>query len=211
MARRRWTAEEKAGIVLESLAPGVNLAELCRSHQVSASQVYGWWEKFLAGGKAALANGQPPDRAIKKSHPQVRQSASGSVRAPHASHCSTRSPSSRPHSGLVQRQNGTSPRRKRWARGLSRRGCFSGRQGPNSRAASIPRSSRSRFVPSLPGSRESRSTIWSTDSGSLSHGLSTQGNGVRDHSCSRVAAWSCTVPARSLASRKTASLSSGLS
>ena len=44
MARRRWSAEEKAGIVLESLAPGVNLAELCRSHQVSASQVYGWRE-----------------------------------------------------------------------------------------------------------------------------------------------------------------------
>ena len=32
VARRRWSAEEKAGIVLESLAPGVNLAELCRSH-----------------------------------------------------------------------------------------------------------------------------------------------------------------------------------
>jgi len=29
---------------------------------VSASQVYGWREKFLAGGKAALANGQPTDR-----------------------------------------------------------------------------------------------------------------------------------------------------
>ena len=49
MARRRWRAEEKAGIVLESLAPGVNVAELCRRHQVSASQVYGWRERFLAG------------------------------------------------------------------------------------------------------------------------------------------------------------------
>jgi transposase-like protein len=32
MARRRWSAEEKAGIVLESLAAGVSVAELCRSH-----------------------------------------------------------------------------------------------------------------------------------------------------------------------------------
>ena len=62
MARRQWTAEQKTQVVLESLAPGANLAELCRRHQVCASQVYTWREKFLAGGKGALANGQPSDR-----------------------------------------------------------------------------------------------------------------------------------------------------
>jgi len=62
MARRRWTAEEEAGIALESLTPRANLAELCRRHQVSASQVYGWREKFLAGGKAAEANGAGASR-----------------------------------------------------------------------------------------------------------------------------------------------------
>jgi len=62
MARRRWRAEQKAEIVMASPAPGANLAEVCRAHQVSASQVYGWREKSLEGGKAALSNGQPTDR-----------------------------------------------------------------------------------------------------------------------------------------------------
>lgn len=62
MARRQWTAEQKTQIVLESLASGANLTELCRSHQVCVSQVYTWREKFLESGTAALTNGQPSDR-----------------------------------------------------------------------------------------------------------------------------------------------------
>jgi transposase-like protein len=63
MPRRQWTAQQKAEIVLASLVPGVNIAELCRQHQVCASQVYSWREKFLQGARSALANGDPSGRA----------------------------------------------------------------------------------------------------------------------------------------------------
>ena len=40
--RRRWSAEEKARIVTESLAPGVRVSEVARRWQVCPQQVFGW-------------------------------------------------------------------------------------------------------------------------------------------------------------------------
>jgi putative transposase len=62
MPGRRWTAEQKAEIALASLVPGANIAELCRQHQVCASQVYAWRQKFLEGARSALANGDASGR-----------------------------------------------------------------------------------------------------------------------------------------------------
>lgn len=48
--------EEKLVIVLEGMKD-VNVSELCRRHGISQTSYYKWRDKFLDGGKAALANG----------------------------------------------------------------------------------------------------------------------------------------------------------
>jgi transposase len=40
--RRRWSADEKARIVEETLAPGARVSEVARRWQVCSQQVFGW-------------------------------------------------------------------------------------------------------------------------------------------------------------------------
>jgi transposase len=40
--RRKWSAQEKAAIVAESLAEGAVVSEVARRHGLSPSQVFGW-------------------------------------------------------------------------------------------------------------------------------------------------------------------------
>jgi transposase len=40
--RRRWSADEKARIVAESLVPGARVSEVARRWQVCSQQVFGW-------------------------------------------------------------------------------------------------------------------------------------------------------------------------
>jgi transposase len=40
--RRRWSAQEKAQIVGETLVPGARLSEVARRWQVCPQQIYGW-------------------------------------------------------------------------------------------------------------------------------------------------------------------------
>ncbi len=40
--RRRWSDDEKARIIEETLVPGARVAEVARRHAVSASLVFGW-------------------------------------------------------------------------------------------------------------------------------------------------------------------------
>ena len=40
--RRRWSAEEKAQIVAETLAPGARVSEVARRWQICPQQVFGW-------------------------------------------------------------------------------------------------------------------------------------------------------------------------
>jgi transposase len=40
--RRRWSADQKARIVAETLAPGTRVAEVARRWQVCSQQVFGW-------------------------------------------------------------------------------------------------------------------------------------------------------------------------
>ncbi len=53
--RSKWTTEERIAIVLESLNTNISVAELCRKHNVTPNAFYGWKDKFLDGGKLALA------------------------------------------------------------------------------------------------------------------------------------------------------------
>lgn len=54
MSKRR-TPQEKARIVLEFLNTGASAAELCRKHNVSPATFQDWKDKFMEGGKQALA------------------------------------------------------------------------------------------------------------------------------------------------------------
>src|ERR1700722_5715701 len=40
--RRRWSADQKARIVAETLEPGARVAEVARRWQVCSQQVFGW-------------------------------------------------------------------------------------------------------------------------------------------------------------------------
>jgi transposase len=56
--RRRWSAEEKARIVAESLAPGTVARTVALRHGVHRNQLYGWRREFgLIGGSAASGLG----------------------------------------------------------------------------------------------------------------------------------------------------------
>ena len=65
MNRRVWSNEEKATIVLEMLRGDEPMAVICNRHGVSATQAYRWLDRFLEGGRKALAdrrrgNGRDP-------------------------------------------------------------------------------------------------------------------------------------------------------
>ena len=44
--RRRWSEQDKARIVAESLKPGVIVAEVARRHGIHHNQLYGWRSAF---------------------------------------------------------------------------------------------------------------------------------------------------------------------
>lgn len=58
--RRKWTAQAKLKIVLETLASDQKLAEICRREGVSPNQVYEWRRRLLGAAEAVFAR---PDRA----------------------------------------------------------------------------------------------------------------------------------------------------
>lgn len=54
MSKRR-SPQEKASIVTEFFTTNISAAELCRKHNVSPTTFQDWKEKFLQGGRQALA------------------------------------------------------------------------------------------------------------------------------------------------------------
>jgi transposase len=51
--RRRWPAQEKLRIVLETLAPGVSVPVVARRHGVNANQLFIWRGQYRRGELAA--------------------------------------------------------------------------------------------------------------------------------------------------------------
>ena len=46
--RRRWDDETRLKILSEAFAPGANIAQVARRHDVSTGQIYTWRRKLLA-------------------------------------------------------------------------------------------------------------------------------------------------------------------
>jgi transposase len=53
--RRGWSAEAKARLVAESLAPGANVSAIARREDMAASQLFGWRRKALLPGQVGVA------------------------------------------------------------------------------------------------------------------------------------------------------------
>lgn len=54
MLRRRWSAEAKARILEEALAPGANVSAVARAHDVSPQQVFAWRRKAIRSGEIVV-------------------------------------------------------------------------------------------------------------------------------------------------------------
>ena len=52
--RRRWNAEEKFGIVRETLAPGAIVTEVARRHGIGTGLLYSWRKQALAGAMSGF-------------------------------------------------------------------------------------------------------------------------------------------------------------
>jgi transposase len=65
--RRRWSREDKARIVVESLAGGVSVSEVARRHELSPQQLFAWRREARAllheGGGAAPGDGSSANPA----------------------------------------------------------------------------------------------------------------------------------------------------
>ena len=55
-SRRRWTADQKLKIVLETLQSDRKLAEICRREGISPTQVYQWRKQLLASAEAVFGH-----------------------------------------------------------------------------------------------------------------------------------------------------------
>ena len=52
--KSRWSTDEKIRIVLQTSNTQTSMAEICREHNLVPRTVYGWKEKFLAGGRSSI-------------------------------------------------------------------------------------------------------------------------------------------------------------
>jgi transposase len=57
--RRKWSAEEKAEIVAESLAEGAVVSEVARRHGLSPQQLFGWRLRDAVKGSAPSCDATP--------------------------------------------------------------------------------------------------------------------------------------------------------
>ena len=70
--RRRWSSEDKARIVVESLADGVSVSEVARRHGLSPQQLFAW-RREARGSFHEAGNTAPADRSVADPIPRQRR------------------------------------------------------------------------------------------------------------------------------------------
>ena len=77
--RRRWSEQDKARIVAESLKPGVIVADVARRHGIHRNQLYGWRSAFgiqpATTGQAGAAPGFVPVTVVPEAPEALVSSA----------------------------------------------------------------------------------------------------------------------------------------
>lgn len=69
--RREWPDERKIVIVAESLAPGVNISEIARRHDLNPQQLFGWRRRLRAEAEALLTSSRRQPEALTFAPVQV--------------------------------------------------------------------------------------------------------------------------------------------
>ncbi len=59
---RKFTAKQKAEVVLAGLRGDRSVKDVCREHEIAETLYYQWRDRLLEGGKAALATNR--DRGV---------------------------------------------------------------------------------------------------------------------------------------------------
>lgn len=81
--RRRWSREEKARIIAETLASGARVSEVARRWQVCPQQVFGWRREARGAATQAHATPGPASRAfvpiVTEASPSASASSAGSA------------------------------------------------------------------------------------------------------------------------------------
>ncbi len=57
--RRDWPDAEKIAIVAQALAPGVNVSEIARRHEINPQQLFGWRKRWRAEAEALIEAQRP--------------------------------------------------------------------------------------------------------------------------------------------------------
>jgi len=75
MVAKKWTAQEKARIVMESILTNISTAELCRKYNLSPNTFYPWKEKFLEAGKASFSGATNGDvcRSLQRENENLKR------------------------------------------------------------------------------------------------------------------------------------------
>ena len=73
--RRRWSEDEKARIIEESLRPGAQVADIARSHGVSRGLLYTWRREARCAPASPVASPEPAFVPVLLSAPEEPQRA----------------------------------------------------------------------------------------------------------------------------------------
>ena len=76
--RRKWSAQEKAAIVAESLVEGAVVSEVARRHGLSPQQVFGWRSRL----RDAVKGSAPSSEATPAFVPAIVEDEQPSLAAP---------------------------------------------------------------------------------------------------------------------------------
>ena len=91
--RRRWSEDEKARIIEESLRPGAQVADIARRHRVSRGLLYTWRREARCAPVSPVAQPAPEFVPVLLSAPEVPRSATAATEAAapdHESRCTPR-------------------------------------------------------------------------------------------------------------------------
>src|SRR5579872_3191810 len=72
VTRRKFTAEEKVRVVLESFRREIRVSDLCRREGINPNVYYAWLKEFMDAGKSRLA----AETVRDASRPRCRDSSS---------------------------------------------------------------------------------------------------------------------------------------
>ena len=90
--RRRWSTDEKARILVESLRPGANISEVARRNGLSPQQLFGWRREVREPEPA-------PSPVRKRGRPKKVRGAPADTATPHFAPIVIAAPAASPPSG----------------------------------------------------------------------------------------------------------------